>query len=146
MSQLLSGKNKGRFGAPPEESARRSPWAYVPIIVLMPITIILVVITLVTWTTYYNCGDTTNFGSSVCVGSGVKPIETGTMGGLVGFTGLLLALAFILSIVAAVKLKTWPVWIAWSIAAVACAFAIYALLALQGSIPTPFGGLGSLPD
>lgn len=145
MSQLLSGKQKGRFGAPPEASAQRSPWSYVPIIVLLPVTIVLVVITAVPWTTYYNCRDTSDFDNPLCVGARLRPVEYGTMNGIVLFTGLLLALAFVLTILASVRMKAWPVWVCWALAVVGCAFAIGALLMLNGSLPTPFGELGEVP-
>jgi len=145
MSQLLSGKQKGRFGAPPEASTQRSPWSYVPIIVLLPITIILAVITAVPWTTYYNCRDTGNFDNPLCVGARLRPVEDGTMLGVVSFTGLLLGLAFVLCIVAAIRMKAWPVWVCWALAVVACACAVLALLMLNGSLPTPFGELGTIP-
>ena len=145
MSQLLSGKQKGRFGAPPEASGRRSPWSYVPIIVLLPITIILVVITAVPWTTYYNCRDTTNFDNPLCVGSRLRPVIDGTASGVVYFTGALLLAAFVLSIVAAVKMKSWPVWVCWAIAVVATVCVVLALLVLNGSVATPFGELGQVP-
>ena len=145
MSQLLSGKQKGRFGAPPEAKNQRNPWSYVPIIVLLPLTMVLVVLTAVPWATYYNCRDTGNFDNPLCVGSRIRPVEYGSMNGIVGFTGALLALAFVLSIVAAVRMKKWPVWLCWAIAVVACAFAVAALLMINGSLPTPLGELGTIP-
>jgi len=145
MSQLLSGKHKGRFGAPPEASVQRSPWAYIPIIVLLPLTIIVVAVTAVPWATYYKCSDTSDFDNPLCVGAGIRPVEYGSMSGIVAFTGLLLALAFVLSIVAAIRMKKWPVWVCWTIAVVAFGCALAALLMLNGSLPTPFGELGTAP-
>ena len=80
MSQLLSGKQKGRFGAPPEASVQRSPWAYVPIIFLLPLTIIIGVITLVSWVTYYNCGDV--WYQPQFVGEDVTYVVVGPPGGI----------------------------------------------------------------
>lgn len=146
MSQLLSGKQKGRFAAPPPEgSAERHPFSYIPIMVLLPLTIVLVVMTAVPWVTYYNCRNTGNFDNQVCVGVHLRPVESGSMLGIVAFTGLLLALAFVLSIVAAVRMKKWPVWVCWSIALVSCALAVTALLMINGSLPTPVGELGPIP-
>ena len=145
MSQLLSGKQKGRFGAPPEASKQRSPWSYIPIIVLLPVTIILVVITAVPWATYYNCRDASNFDNPLCVGAGLRPVEYGSMNGIVLFTGVLLVLAFVLTIVAAVRMKAWPVWVCWTLALVACGFVVAALLMMNGSVPTPLGELGPIP-
>ena len=145
MSQLLSGKQKGRFGAPPEASVQRSPWAYVPIIILLPLTIIIGVITLVSWVTYYNCGDVTNFDNPMCVGARLRPVESGTMTGIVIFAVVLLGLAFVLAILSAVRMKKWPVWVCWTLAVVGCACALATFLALNGSLPTPFGTLGEVP-
>jgi hypothetical protein len=113
--------------------------------VLLPLTIVLAVITAVPWATYYNCRDTSDFDNPLCVGARLRPVEYGTMTGIVGFTGVLLVLAFILSILAAVRMKKWPVWVCWSLAVIACGLAVAALLMINGSLPTPFGELGSIP-
>ena len=98
MSQLLSGKQKGRFGAPPEASVQRNPWSYVPIIVLLPVTIILVVITAVPWTTYYNCRDTDELRQPAVRGSErLRPVETGTMSGIVLVHRAAPGLAFVIT-------------------------------------------------
>jgi len=55
MSQLLAGRNKGRFGAPPEVGPRAGMWRVVPLYFLVPITVLLLGLSMVTWTSYYAC-------------------------------------------------------------------------------------------
>lgn len=138
MSQLLSGKQKGRFAAPPEPGSGRSQWAYVPIMVLLPVTVVVGVFGMVSATTYFNCR---NMDTPQCVATPLRTVVDGTYTGVSVFTMALLLLAFVLVLTAAVRLKRWPVWLCWGMAAVSLGLVVVAFLMLNGSLATPFGTL-----
>lgn len=134
MSQLLWGKQKGPFAAPPEWTKKRSPWAYLPLWLLLPATVIFIAFSLPTLTAFYSCSTTVT-----CAGVALPALASGSYQGVAFFTGGLMAVAVVLGVVAAFRLKRWPVWVCWPMAALGLVLAIAAFLMLIGSIPTPVG-------
>lgn len=143
MSQLLSGKHKGRFGAPPDPADVRSPWRAVPLYLPVPMTAVFFVVAGTSWLAYNSCGTAD---SEYCLNAGaLRVVETGSLGGILGITGSALGLALVLVVVATVRVRKGPLWMVYLFAVVALALVIYAFLVLNGSMATPLGGLGEIP-
>lgn len=142
MSQLLSGKNKGRFGAPPEAGSTTSPWRVVPLYFAVPLTVIFLAVSGPAWLGYYSCGERHE---SICASGGsLRSAETGTISGVVLATGVALGLAVLLMVVASLRVRKWPLVVIYTMAALGLVLAVCAFLALNGSLPTPFGTLGDI--
>jgi len=142
MSQLLSGRNKGRFGAPPEKGGKSSPWRVVPLYFAVPLTFMVLAVSVAPWLAYYSCGE--RHEATCASGGSLRSAETGSIAGIVTATGVALALAFIMMLLAAVLVKKWPLVVVYGMAVLALVLAVYAFLALNGSLPTPGGTLGDI--
>lgn len=140
MSQLLSGRQKGRFGAPPEPTKRSSPWRVVPLYILVPLTAVCLAVSSPAWLGYYACGERHEVG---CQSGGVLQVaQTGTLNGIIVATGLMLAVAVACVLLSVLLVRRWNLVVVYGLAVVALGLAIYAFLALSGSVPTPGGMLG----
>jgi hypothetical protein len=143
MSQLLSGKTKGRFGAPPESGGETSPWRVVPLYFLVPLTAIFLAVTVPAWIGYQACGERHE---SVCMSGGaLRNAETGTMSGIVLATGVALGAGILLVLLATLLVRKWPRTVVYSMALIGFVLVVYTFLAFNGSMPTPGGTLGELP-
>ena len=141
VSQLLRGKQKGRFGAPPEPTAKIQWWRPIPIYLLLPATVVFLVIGGTEWLTYESCRSNNSF----CGTTKLHPIASGTYNGMLVATGFLLAVAIVGMVLAPAMLKRWPFWLCWLIALVAAFSAVFVFLVMSASVSTPFGGLGPFP-
>lgn len=143
MSQLLSGKHKGRFGAPPETGRGMSPWRVVPLYFLVPLTAIFLAVSVPGWLAYQSCGERHE---AVCMGGGaMRNAETGTMSGIVIATGVALATGILLVLVATLRVRNWPRTIVYGMALLGFLLVVYTFLALNGVVATPGGTLGDVP-
>jgi len=142
MSQLLSGKSKGRFGAPPEITARSSPWRVVPLYILVPLTAVFLAVSLPAWLGYYACGERHEVGCQT--GGQLLTAQTGTLNGIVVATGVMLAVGMLLVLASVLLVRRWPLLFVYGMAVVGLVLVIYASLAFSGSVPTPGGTLGPL--
>lgn len=143
MSQLLSGKHKGRFAAPPDPTEKRSPWRAVPLYVLVPLTAMVFVLASVSWMTYQSCGTPDQ---AFCLSFGtLRPVENGSLTGVVVFTGFMLGLSLLLVVLGAVKLRKGPLWFVYLAPLIALLLTVYVFLVFNGSLPTPVGELGDVP-
>lgn len=136
LSQLLWGKQKGAFAAPPEWSKQRSPWAVIPIWLMLPLTIFFIAYSFPPLLGFYSCSE---LGSPTCVGMALPDVRDGTLKAIAVFTGLMMFVGLAMGLMAAIRLKRWPVWLCWLMAAIGFLLAVLAFLMLAGSLPTPVG-------
>lgn len=142
MSQLLSGKHKGRFAAPPDASEKRSPWRAVPLYLPVPLTAMFFALGGVSWLTYRSCGSPD---AAFCFSFGsLRPVESGSLTGIMAVTGVALALSLLLVVAATVRLRKGPLWFVYSAPLVALVLSVYVFLVFNGSLETPLGGLGDI--
>lgn len=142
MSQLLSGKAKGRFGAPPEVTKKSSPWRVVPLYILVPLTAVFLAVSLPAWLGYYACGERHEVGCQT--GGQLLTAQTGTLSGIIVATGVMLAVGILFVLASVLLVRRWPLVIVYGLAVVGLALVVYAFLAFSGSVPTPGGTLGPL--
>lgn len=143
MSQLLSGKQKGRFAAPPNAKSRRPWWYTAPVHLLVAPTVVLLALTFVIWNPYFSCYDAglEGEGAAFCVGVELLDSSTGSYRGIVFFTGGLLLLAIVCMLLAEILIRRLPFYVLWPLAATSTASVIATWMIMSGNLGTPFGRL-----
>jgi len=143
MSQLLSGKQKGRFAAPPTAKSRRPWWYSAPVHILLAPTVVLLAFTFITWNPYFSCYDAglEGEGAAFCVGVERLDSSTGSYQGIVLFTGGLLLLAIVCMLLAEVLIHRLPFYVLWLLAVTSTACVATTWMIMSGNLGTPVGRL-----
>jgi hypothetical protein len=143
VSQILRGKQTGRFAAPPDPKEKRQWWRPIPIYIFLPVTVAFIVIGGTSWLTYQSCSGRD---SAFCLSFRLRPItDGGSYTGMLVVAAIFFGIAIVGAVLAPVMLRRWPFWVCWLISASAMVASIVGFLIMSGSIETPFGGLGPLP-
>lgn len=139
MSQLLSGRHRGRFGAPPEKG---SPWwATAPVYGLLVLSTLGLVVTGAVFLAYAGCSDG---GTAACQSTRLLQSSTGSYTGILAVSGTALGAGLASGLVARVVLGRRHFLVSWGLAAVSLGCVALAFAVLSGLSPTPWGEL--LPD
>lgn len=143
MSQLLSGKQKGRFAAPPTAKSRRPWWHSAPVHILLAPTAILLAFAFVTWNPYFSCYDAglEGQGADLCVGVEMLDSSTGSYRGIVFFSGALLLVGILCMLLAELLIRRLPFYVLWLLAATSTACVVTTWMIMSGNLGTPFGRL-----
>jgi hypothetical protein len=137
MSQLLSGKQRGRFGAPP--GPKRPWWQTVPTYMLLFVSVFAFVLAVVQWGQYFSCSGET------CSAVQVLPLESGTYTGLVWLTGALLIVYLGCAVAAQITLSrtSMPFVVPLLLVLVGLSCVVLSWLILAGYVGTPVGSLST---